>query len=431
MNNAKNKQQKSEATKEVLENLIAIEPLRKKIPWLPLPAHSLALSASSRIFHCRSLGSTNTAMRRCVEVGELFQSGDILLADTQTSGRGRATKTWHSFKAKNKSLTFSMLLSLSRKADTPALQLNESIVQSQTTALAICWLAADYGLPCMLKWPNDVHVLRSQSTKNLALTNFLQQLTSASEFPASASTPTSTQGQEIPSPVAVASRKSGSCSPHKNFFSTFCLNKDIQSMKLAGLLSEIVSEVAGHVNEVAGHAKKKFIIIGLGLNVNLNSADMKWLNKQTNKGHAAALFLETKQKSSQATTWLGLGPAQQPLPSTFSVLWQILQRLALLQKHIDTQGFSFFAKLWKKRSMLMGKTLDLQKSGQKGEQGVKNTASAWQICDLDENLFLHLRPIERSSSRFMQGSGKQEFPQRPLQMKKLYLPELPFQLDFL
>jgi BirA family transcriptional regulator, biotin operon repressor / biotin---[acetyl-CoA-carboxylase] ligase len=94
-----------------------------------------------------SIGSTNNEALQWAEKGA--PDGALVVADTQTAGRGRMDRRWvtHAGAA----LAFSLILRPS-VAETEALGLF-----SPLGALGVASaLAENYGLPAQVKWPNDV-----------------------------------------------------------------------------------------------------------------------------------------------------------------------------------------------------------------------------------------------------------------------------------
>lgn len=98
-----------------------------------------------------SIDSTNSeAFRRLAEL----PSGTILAAYEQTAGRGQRGNTW--FTEPGKNLTFSIVLKFSngQLAAPQAHWLN--YLMSHVVARFL----EDCGVPCQIKWPNDVYVRR-------------------------------------------------------------------------------------------------------------------------------------------------------------------------------------------------------------------------------------------------------------------------------
>lgn len=90
------------------------------------------------------LDSTNAyAKRNC----SLISDQTIIVAKTQTAGRGRMTRSWLSDAG---GLYFSIVLKPAQTAHLPNL--------TQLMALSVCQILQKTGAPAQLKWPNDVLV---------------------------------------------------------------------------------------------------------------------------------------------------------------------------------------------------------------------------------------------------------------------------------
>ncbi len=91
-----------------------------------------------KIHHLKEVTSTNEVAKQFLE------DGAVIVADTQTRGRGRHTRTWHSPEG---GLWCSLVI---KHAPAPVLNL--------AAALAVSKALEYYGLKTQLKWPNDVHI---------------------------------------------------------------------------------------------------------------------------------------------------------------------------------------------------------------------------------------------------------------------------------
>lgn len=74
--------------------------------------------------------------------------GDVVLARHQSAGRGRFDRTWSSPGTEN--LTLSVLINPNQ------LDRNEPHVLTRLAALSVTNLLECHGVPCRIKWPNDV-----------------------------------------------------------------------------------------------------------------------------------------------------------------------------------------------------------------------------------------------------------------------------------
>jgi len=100
---------------------------------------------NGRLFEFDTLPSTNLwAMENIRSLAH----GDVVQAVKQTSGRGRFDRNW--IAPRNRSLTLSVILD-----PNPPRDVLISTV-SQVTALAVAAAIEQFGIPAMVKWPNDV-----------------------------------------------------------------------------------------------------------------------------------------------------------------------------------------------------------------------------------------------------------------------------------
>ena len=104
--------------------------------------------------HRRICGSTNDEMARWAEQGA--PDGAVVAADEQTAGRGRLGRVWHS--PPGSSLYVSLLL---RPRVSPAALPPLTLL----TGAVLANVLADLGVPCRLKWPNDVMLPTGQGLK--------------------------------------------------------------------------------------------------------------------------------------------------------------------------------------------------------------------------------------------------------------------------
>lgn len=96
-----------------------------------------------------TLASTNDHLKGLLEADPALPAGYVVAARTQTAGRGRARRVWVASAGEN--LTFSLLLR-------PACEPLQLASLPMAAALAVADLAAEQGVACSLKWPNDVLV---------------------------------------------------------------------------------------------------------------------------------------------------------------------------------------------------------------------------------------------------------------------------------
>ena len=101
----------------------------------------------NRIIHLDEVDSTNSYLKGRNDL--LQQHGLVVIADMQTSGRGRVGREFVSLRGKN--LTFSVVLH-------PELPLGEIQVLSLLAGVAVSRVLEKYLNKIRLKWPNDVLV---------------------------------------------------------------------------------------------------------------------------------------------------------------------------------------------------------------------------------------------------------------------------------
>lgn len=108
-------------------------------------AKRLAGETGMRIEFFESVTSTNDVLRE-----SCYTHGDMVLADTQTKGRGQRGNTWESEPGKN--LTFSL------KLEPSFLPAGMQFLLSEVAALAISDTLAYYGFKPSVKWTNDIYI---------------------------------------------------------------------------------------------------------------------------------------------------------------------------------------------------------------------------------------------------------------------------------
>ena len=89
--------------------------------------------------------STNAALARLLKTG--VDEGTVVMADTQTAGRGRVGKPWFSPPGVN--LHLSVLVK-------PSILVTDAHFYTLIGSLAIADALANYDVPTQVKWPNDV-----------------------------------------------------------------------------------------------------------------------------------------------------------------------------------------------------------------------------------------------------------------------------------
>ena len=107
----------------------------------------MAEKIGNKIIRLTEVGSTNTYLKENCDL--LKQHGLVVLAEMQTSGRGRAGRKFVSLPAKN--ITFSVVLH-------PNLPLAEVQVFALMAGVVVARVLETYVDQIRLKWPNDVMV---------------------------------------------------------------------------------------------------------------------------------------------------------------------------------------------------------------------------------------------------------------------------------
>ena len=97
-----------------------------------------------KIFGFSTLPSTNTY---CVENFDSFENQNIIMAETQTAGKGRKGRKWSS---ETGGLYFTIILKPSEIKPEQASSL------TQVMAVSVCKAVRNLGADAYLKWPNDV-----------------------------------------------------------------------------------------------------------------------------------------------------------------------------------------------------------------------------------------------------------------------------------
>ena len=115
--------------------------------FIPLFSSNLVTKKiGHRIEYLRSVDSTNTEIYRMLQNNEI-QPSDIILAETQTNGRGRRDNQWYS--NPGESITCSMILE-----DNDSLLIKKlPLISGISIIKGIKQLT---NIECDLKWPNDI-----------------------------------------------------------------------------------------------------------------------------------------------------------------------------------------------------------------------------------------------------------------------------------
>jgi len=101
-----------------------------------------------QVKHFQEVDSTNSYLKELVKQSDVPE-GTVILADFQTTGKGRGLNAWISDRAQN--LTFSFFIN----PDLPA-SCHFSLVEF--VSLALVDTLSDYKVQAKIKWPNDIYV---------------------------------------------------------------------------------------------------------------------------------------------------------------------------------------------------------------------------------------------------------------------------------
>lgn len=103
-------------------------------------------SLMKKIHYFEEIDSTNTHLKNNLSN---YRTGDIILAESQTMGRGRNNRKWYS--KKSQGLYFSILLK-------NTMDLHELNFLSLLAATSINRVLQKMGFTCKIKWPNDIYI---------------------------------------------------------------------------------------------------------------------------------------------------------------------------------------------------------------------------------------------------------------------------------
>ena len=120
-------------------------------------ANDLAPAAVLPLLHTRRMGRAYEFFSACASTNDVVRSraaagaaeGLLVVADSQTAGRGRLGRSWHSPTGQN--LYFSLLLR-------PALPARDAAPLTLLAGAALARTLAEAGVAAHLRWPNDLLV---------------------------------------------------------------------------------------------------------------------------------------------------------------------------------------------------------------------------------------------------------------------------------
>ena len=119
-------------------------------PDIPIPEEvSIGLNTKiigRKIHYFKSISSTNLYAKKLAD--ENAEDGTIVIADVQTSGRGRKNRNWTSDAG---GLWFSTVLH-------PDIPPQQGMLITMTSSIAVAKAIQDMGLSPVIKWPNDLLV---------------------------------------------------------------------------------------------------------------------------------------------------------------------------------------------------------------------------------------------------------------------------------
>lgn len=107
----------------------------------------------SKLIHLDEVDSTNNFAAKLVLEGN-GTHGTVILADSQTSGRGQRMAVWESMAGEN--MLFSFILIPDN------LSVANQFELSQVVALSLVSFLRKFGIPALIKWPNDILVNRKK-----------------------------------------------------------------------------------------------------------------------------------------------------------------------------------------------------------------------------------------------------------------------------
>ncbi|MCK5848476.1 MAG: biotin--[acetyl-CoA-carboxylase] ligase [Caldisericia bacterium] len=118
-------------------------------------------TGAKRILRFKVLDSTNTYVQKNMD---LLLDRTVVIAETQTNGKGRFANTWVSNNSEN--LYMSFFLKGNQRLSKMAVELTQFM--SVVSAITVDSYISDIGLMCQIKWPNDLMVNRRKIAGILA-----------------------------------------------------------------------------------------------------------------------------------------------------------------------------------------------------------------------------------------------------------------------
>ncbi len=126
----------------------------KNTEFYPLICFMNRLFIPQKIIELSSIDSTNSYLINLSQNIELDE-GTIVIAYEQTKGKGQRKNSWSS--EPSKSLCISLLLR-------PRINVSKQFLFNKFISLSLCQALAEYNIPTVIKWPNDILI----ETKKIA-----------------------------------------------------------------------------------------------------------------------------------------------------------------------------------------------------------------------------------------------------------------------
>lgn len=126
----------------------------KNTEFYPLICFMNRLFIPQKIIELSSIDSTNSYLVNLSQNIELDE-GTIVIAYEQTKGKGQRKNYWSS--EPSKSLCISLLLR-------PRINVSQQFLFNKFISLSLCQALAEYNIPAVIKWPNDILI----ETKKIA-----------------------------------------------------------------------------------------------------------------------------------------------------------------------------------------------------------------------------------------------------------------------
>lgn len=215
------------------------------------------------IVYFEETGSTNEEARKLAFAG--YPHGTLVMADSQTGGKGRRGRNWHT--PKGTSIAMSLILKPQLEAEYASML---TLVQAMAVAKAI---EEECGLNAQIKWPNDILVNEKKVCGILTEMN-LEGTKISSIIIGTGINVNQEDFQEDISDIATSlKRESGKVHSRENLVKCICKLFDnyfgmfMESKDLSGILEEYNSRLisAGRKVKVLD-PKEEFIGEALGIN---------------------------------------------------------------------------------------------------------------------------------------------------------------------